>query len=275
MNKRTYSAHHVIQAFIGNHRNKDQVGYIEQIGNPYLYQAMLTYRKDVEQALDLLGLELVVHEAAGVAHARALRPEQLEARSEALGSYGIPVAVGIKRLHYYDTLAFLHFWRTMDATPPGTEPEWVGLPTLVEELSSHYGKSLEEHGATLFDLVSNSLKKLEAMDLIAVKTKAGTQQWRPKRAITLAVSHSSVLQFEQDIWKLLNSPNTAPSKSRRRIAGYSPNDDQDENDEDSDTDEGYSLPQHTSTSLSNPLFSLDIPFGDTENPEQTTTAQEA
>jgi hypothetical protein len=268
MNKRTYTAHHVLQAFIGHHRNKDQVGYIEQIGNPYLYQAMLAYRKDVEQALDLLGLELVVHEAAGVAHARALRPEQLDARAEALGSYGIQTAVSVKRLNYYDTLAFLHFWRMMDATAPGTEPEWVNLTTLVEEMSAHYGKSLEEHGATLVELVSNSLKKLEAMDVIAGKTQAGTQKWRPKRAITLAVSHTSVLQFEQDILELLKNPNATPTKGRRK---HAPGDSS--NDEDNE-DLGDPMHQQQSfDALSDTVFALDIPFDDAENGDSTIAPQ--
>lgn len=272
MNKRIYTAHHVIQAFVGNHRNKEQIGYIEQIGNPYLYQAMLTYRKDVEQALDLLGLELVVHEAAGVAHARALRPEQLEAKAESLGSYGIQVAVSVKRLNYYDTLAFLHFWRLMDATPPGAEPEWVGLTTLVEDLSAHYGKSLEEHGATLSELVSNSLKKLEAMDLIAAKTQAGVYKWRPKRAITLAVSHTSVLQFEQDILELLKNPNATPAKGRRRYA-------QDDSvTEGPDEDNGgctEDSPQQTFANLTDTLFALDIPFENTDTKDRTLPVQEA
>ncbi|MFZ3584536.1 DUF4194 domain-containing protein [Loktanella sp. DJP18] len=168
--------------------------------NQSLYETTLQLRSDVEARLRELGMELVIIEESGIAHARNMTDEQLDALSEHLKCEPISSVCSHNRLTYYDSVAVVYFRMSLDQElRQGGDAIWLTRNEVFEQLGKHYSESVAEDRIALEDRINKCIGRLVDLKLLTLRAMGNSSTYRGTALMQAAFSRDAMATFAQDM----------------------------------------------------------------------------
>lgn len=166
--------------------------------SPSLFETLLNLRSDVETRLRELGMELVVIVEAGVAHARNMSDEQLDALATQLGSEPISPVCGHQRLNYYDSVAVVYFRMSLDQElRQGGDAIWLSRAEVYDALSKHYSEAVSEDRLALEERITKCLGRLIDYNLLSVRQMGASSTYRGTPLMQVAFSRDAIAELTE------------------------------------------------------------------------------
>jgi hypothetical protein len=189
--------------------------------NASLFDTLLTLRSDVEENLRVLGMELVVVTDAGVAHARNMSDEQLDAMADEMDCEPISPVCGHNRLSYYDSVAVIHFRMSLDQElRQGGEEIWLNQNEVFEGLAKHYSEAVCEDRIALDARITKCLSRLVDMKLLNVRSMGKSSLYRGTPLMRVAFSRDALSEFVEQMGLLADAEGGAPKEDKEPLVKF-------------------------------------------------------
>lgn len=181
---------------------------------PSLFETLLELRSDVETGLRALGMELVVVVDAGVAHARNMSDEALDALATQLECEPISPVCSHNRLSYYDSVAVVYFRMSLDQElRQGGEEIWLPKNEVYDALAKHYSESVADDRIALDERITKCLSRLVDAKLLTVRAMGSSSTYRGTPLMQVAFSRDALAEFAEAMNMIADE--AEPSKDER------------------------------------------------------------